>query len=776
MQKSLNLSLGYLSIAFLLLGIAAILYRKNFVSLGILLSGLIILGGAWNYAHWSDRNLDHPLRPYLPLNLDSAQITVRHPPPADSRRFLGELERISFQGKNYPLNRKVTLSMPFHIPDLLPGDRIFLTHAELREIDPPRNPGQFNYKKYLQQQGVFAEIQANEFSHIRVEKPNHTVQFSRLFYQMSEKLEGRIHALLPDSTAYFLSAVLLGKREAISPETKRDFQNTGVAHVLAISGLHVGFVVLIIYLVLSFLPLHFRWHNWLTILVLLIYMFVTGAKSPVVRATLMISLYLIGMNLERKPRPYNILYTAGFLILLIQPQQLFWVSFQFSFVAVFSILFFYRRLKPLENRISRPLAHLKIRRAMQNGLVQPFLVSLAAQLGTIPLMAFYFHKIPIISFLLNLLVIPLIGFIVSMGFLMLGFSLISLHLGALISTFLSQTIILSTQIVHRAAQIPYAYIPVPTFPSLLILIYIFTLGILFIWTKADYRPIRIPAVGLILVFVLWLYHPQITPTQVIMLDVGQGESSLVRTRENRLLLFDAGPVYSNFDSGRDAILPAVQEIGKLSLHRVFISHPHADHLGGLFFLASATKIDTVYLTHLKTTYHLQDSIQHVLQKHQIPFRFLEMGDIVPIDRYTRAYVLGPPPVFLSPTGTSGAEINNTSLVILLKTSDGSILFTGDSERGVEKELLSWGSTLDCDVLKLGHHGSYTSSSAAFLNAVSPLIGLIPVGRDNRYDHPSRFILEQLQKSGISFYRTDQVGAVWLKAKNKKWEYVDWRNL
>ncbi|MFZ0389246.1 MAG: DNA internalization-related competence protein ComEC/Rec2, partial [Calditrichia bacterium] len=527
--------------------------------------------------------------------------------------------------------------------------------------------------------------------------------------------------------------------------------------------------------VVSFLPVSFRWQYGIMLFLLGVYAMLTGANPPVVRASLMVSIYAFGIILERKPDVFNTVFMAAFLILLVQPQQISWIGFQFSFAAVLAILIIYRRLQPLEQKLFSVLPPVFQKKWLKTYIIGAFLVSLAAQLGTIPLMVLHFHKIPLISFGLNLLVIPLIALIVPVGFLTVGISYLSFPLGELLGHLLSGLIQLLTGLVQRAADIPFAYLNLPALPFLALLLYLLLLILVLWWNSAAVKSLRKPALAVSIVLLLLLLAPQPRDADLILLDVGQGESSLLQTAGGNLLLFDAGPAFKNRDSGRDVIFPAMQHLGRLKLDKVFLSHPHADHIGGMFSLLKLAAIDSVYLPHLKTPYFWQDSLLNSLDKAGVAWRFLNCGDRVRVDEETCIYVLAPFPEFLHPRETRGDQINNCSLVMLLKSRNGSILFTGDAETPVEKRLTGWGDVLQANILKLGHHGSRTSSSHAFIEQVSPQFGLIPVGVHNRYGHPSTAVLEDLGRRRITFLRTDESGAVWLRQQGTNWRQIDWRN-
>ncbi len=747
---------------------------RNRLGLIYLFAVLLIVTGAIRYSIWNETQLEHPLTSYFPIQEVNLSVKVVDPPVEGKRYFLVNVDKLFASGQTTKINRKFLFKSKKPIYDLKPGDHIFLKNVTLEDLPQPRNPGQFDYGRYLKFQGVMGSISVLPHSAMLLHSEQPKFSLERKLFEIRKSLVFRIKRILPETSANFLAAILLGERQGIDRDIKADFQNSGVAHVLAISGLHVGFVVLFIYILISFLPLSFRWHHIFTVILLLGYMLLTGANPPVVRASLMVTIYLLGKNLEKKPNVYNTVFTAAFLILLFQPQQLFWVGFQFSFVAVLSILFLYALLQPLEEKLLTFLPKGKLNKLIHRAIITPFLVSLAAQLGTIPLIAIYFHKIPLVSFVLNLIVIPLVGVIVPIGFLAILTSFLLFSIGLLISELLSHIIEFLIAIVHFAANIPMAYIQIPKVPGLAVVLYLLILILIFSWNKPKLDGVRKPAWVFVGILLIWFIAPKSHANDILMLDVGQGESSLVRTTGDQILLFDAGPTYPNWDTGENVIFPALQEWGELHVHKVIISHPHNDHMGGMFSLLKLISIDSVYLPPLKSSYFLQDSLLNELKHHQIPCRFLKAGDMIYVDKQTRIYVLAPFETYLHTTSSSGMEVNNTSIVCLMKTAGSSMLFTGDAEYQVEHKVQSWGKILDTDILKIGHHGSPTSSSKEFLNATSPEIGLIPVGKNNRYNHPSPLILFRLKSLGVRYFRTDLDGALWLREQHGRLIQVDWQ--
>lgn len=735
---------------------------------------LFLLIGFIRYQTWKTEHLHHPIGQFFPVDGISLTAEVLIPPSSQHNLSTVNLEKLITEADTLMVDRRFVLQFESLSVILFPGDLLFLEDVTIDYLSGPRNPGQYDSKAHLLKKGILGRILLKTTTTVQVQRSQKKYIFRKWLFLIRERIDQQFQKLCRGNPGHFLSAILLGKKSGIDYQIKSNFQKSGVAHVLAISGLHVGFIVIFVHLLVSFLPFSFRVQNVITLFILGFYMLLSGANPPVVRATLMVAIYLFGQNLERKPTSYNTLGVAAFIIVIFQPQQLFWVGFQFSFIAVFSIFFFYERLRFIEDMIKLRFTLNNFSGKLMKIIITPFLISLSAQLGTVPLMGYYFHQIPLISIFLNLLVIPLIGFIVVMGFLALFVSILSFEFSLVVANFLSQIIQVLIEIVHFTAKLPLAYVKTPSFNVLHILLYLLVLTIFFTWTREQFRPIRLPAIFLTILVFFWIIAPKKEMPQLLMFDVGQGDATLLVTSSGQQILFDAGPVYPNWNSGERIIIPALQVLGNLRLHKVIISHPHADHIGGLFYLLDEVEIDSVYLPDIKISYFWQDSLLSKLRKGKTPFRLLRIGDRLMVDHETQIYILAPFADFTRPIENTGEAINNVSLVSIVRMKNTSFLFTGDAEMIVEKRLLSWTNFLEVDILKLGHHGSITSSSLEFLRQVSPEMALISVGEKNKYGHPSQEVLRRLQYLNIPYYRTDRDGAIWLRYSNSDWRLVNWR--
>jgi len=729
--------------------------------------------GQLSICFWQHHHLEHPLIGYFPLERATVRGELLEPPEKERRTGVICIDHMEVMDHTIKIQKKFIFKFPADFPELLPGDRLSFQNISLTHLEKRRNPGQFDYSSYLRMQGVIGQIISTDTSCIEGITSSDLISLRRSIFLIRQTIDRQFYRFMDERVAGFLSAILLGKKEGIQPDIMLDFQQGGVAHVIAISGLNVGFIVFMLLIVLSFFPVSFRWQNIAAIFLLIIHMLLTGANPPVVRATIMIIIYLLGIILQRKPEVYNTLFFAGFLFLLYHPQDLYSLSFQFSFLAVLTMLLFYEKFKPLEKKISEKLPSGKILRKIILAMVQLFLVSLAAQIGTIPLTAIHFKQLPVISLLLNLIVIPVLGFITPIGFIILFSAPLSASLAQIVSDFLTLIMDMLFKVVHLAANFPGASIRILSFDRITFFIYLTVILIGWSFTSARIAFFRKVFIAIGIILILWNFIPSTPQVQLLLMDVGQGESTLLISPTSQKILFDAGPTSDYWDCGTKVIYPVLLELGISNLDKVILSHPHSDHIGGIFSLMNQITIDSIFLPAVKISYFWQDSLLNTFASKGISYRFIQMGDLIKIDPVSRIYILAPAEEQLHPPDVSGKSLNNTSLVCLVKISGTTLLFTGDTESDREVDLLRWNSFIKADILKVGHHGSISSSSFQFLQKIDPQLALIPVGIDNKFDHPSPKVLERLNTLKIPYYRTDLQGAIWLKWTSSNWEVNHW---
>jgi competence protein ComEC len=566
-----------------------------------------------------------------------------------------------------------------------------------------------------------------------------------------------------------MSALILGERSDVDEETKTNFANTGVIHVLAVSGLHVGYVSLILITIIGMFRLPYNYQTILVILGLGFYVILTGGAASVMRASIMASLMLLSTIIERKTDIYNTLATAAFIILMLDPSQLEGIGFQLSFSAVLSIVSLYpifREWIPQARLISNSWIMEAIDR-----IVDLFLVSLAAQLGTLGLTMFYFNKIPIISLFANLLVVPIIGVIVSTGMtsLLIGscIPMVAKLWGALIDTLVDFML----WFVGFCARFDWAYVTTRNlhlFELMLIIMAVF--GVTGIAIK------KIPKLWFILIllwgqYIVWTDLFTVKALEVIMLDVGQGDAIIVHTPDNNTIVIDAGLRFGGKDMGETVISPYLRDRNWNTIDLLVLTHPHNDHIGGAHFLIENHVVKKVMMQNVEYDSYSYHKLLRTLDSLRIPIQSVYTGIVDSTFNPIYLRVTGPKKFDLN---NRPSNVNNISIVFQLLYGETSILFTGDAEHEVEKDQLPLGSLLQSDIIKAPHHGSKTSSSERYVNQVDPQLCLISLGTGNKFKHPAPVTMKRYEDKEVIIHRTDLEGAVIYTSDGKSWTHHDWR--
>lgn len=638
------------------------------------------------------------------------------------------------------------------------GDQVRLT-GKLSLPGVQRNPGGFDYRAYLNKQGVHAQCYVKQGTDVqKVGGRAGSKIMQSLILPVRRWTGHHLDYFYRGESRHMLSALLLGDRTHLSEEIRDDYAKAGIIHTLAVSGLHVGFVTVIAMTFFGFLRLPRKGVIMLTLLALPFYMAVAQFKPPVERATLMACILLAGLLLERKPHIYNSLGIAAFIILLVHPAKLFDVGFQLSFTAMASILFFYEQFGQMEwiNRVRK-----RWNTSGFQWLISGILVSLAAQIGTLPITASYFYRIPILSLPLNLLAIPLTGLIVCLAFLGIFFSLISPWI-ALSYTILTDCLLKVMMAgTHWIAQLPFAQLTIARPDPIEISLYF--LACLILFTAFSFRKKKIILFALLTLanIDVWVavYQHREPVLRWVQLDVGQGDAAVLHLPRGKTVLIDGGDHSRSFDAGRHVIAPYLNQQGIRELDAVILSHPHHDHMGGLSYVIDKFKTHLFVTANTPFDTELNRQLKKRLEEKQIPLRIVTAPDSLSQFPGILMRFIWPTAEEKAKARLPHANLNNQSLVLQLSFGQNSLLFPGDAERPVEKQMLTDIRNQPRQFLKVGHHGSKTSSSEAFLDKYKPDVAVISVGSSNRFGHPSPAIIDAYHNRQIGLFRTDRQGAI-----------------
>jgi len=563
-----------------------------------------------------------------------------------------------------------------------------------------------------------------------------------------------------------VSAITTGQRSNMSEGLKDAFNSTGLAHILSISGTHFGIFSVLLFglfrFVIKFLP--YSWLQRITLYFtpsqgaaalslpfMLAYLALSGWSIPAVRSFIMISLFLIGLLIGRKRFWLNSLLFAAFVIVLWNPEALFSLSFQLSFIAVLFIggsIDYEKDEENLEAQDSKGAEEQKILLRFFASALRilraSVLLTLAASLGTAPLVAYHFHYFSIISPLSNLLITPLIGFVLLP--LSLLSSCIFLFTGHYMFGSLVKTVTdITAYSVRFMAELPFSDIKIPAFP--LFAVIIFYAGFVFYFFVSKKK--LVPVITSLLMIAYLSAHIFLRGGEmgITYLDVGQGDGAVIELPDKKVVVMDTGK------NGRE-VSAFLKYFGIKSIDALVLSHADSDHAGGADYLKRRFGVKELW-----------DSGRIIYQEGNstgIVRRILERGDVVEGKGY-KMYVFHPYREFYTMSSDSDNGGNNSSLVLKIEGRNKSFLFTGDIEEEAEEDIIHLGKWLKSDVVKVPHHGGSTSAYKPFYDVVSPEIAVISAGRDNAFGHPHQDTLEMLE--GAKIYRTDMNGAVKITEKD-----------
>ena len=579
----------------------------------------------------------------------------------------------------------------------------------------------------------------------------------RLANQLRRQLLAVGEKTLTPEAAAVLHGMLLGVREDNLPVST--FERVGILHLLSVSGLHLLFWLGLFWGIGKIFRLPDPLLAGLAVPVISLFILMAGAGAPVLRAGIMALLALGGELVQRPTRASWRLVAAAGGIMLLRPLEIFAPGFWLSFAACTGIIMLYPRWEQV------------VARSSLSFFLKPLLFSCAAQLMVLPLTIKWFGGFSLLAPLSNLILVPLGGFAVQLGLLAALIGVVYLPAAMLLNAGNNLLIQFFLKMIALFDQWP-GYISLPPWPWMTVVAFYVIIGIL-TWGM-EVNPInkrrRIPLFYLLLTlgligllatgyFLVEAAQPQV---RVVFFDVGQGDAALITVPGGYHLLIDGGEARGYTEE----IKPYLQEQGIRRLDLVIVTHPHEDHLGGVVRLLEDRQIqvDQVLTSGMPHTTNLYRKFLELLLERKIPLREGVRGTTLrlgPVD----GVVLHPPAGYLQGVDS---ELNNNSLVLLLRYGGIRLLLTGDVEKAGEATMIrAYGESLRANLLKVGHHGSSTSTGEDWLAQVAPEIAVISVGAGNSFGHPSPATLSRLTAGGTVVYRTDQHGRLTAYLKNSR---------
>ena len=615
----------------------------------------------------------------------------------------------------------------------------------LWEPDVAKNPGEFDFAAFLWKNGMAAYATAKVSD---AEISSGSSGLSAFLCKARERVASRIDSLFARNSG-IVKALILGTREDLSDEISEDFSRAGIAHLLAISGLHVSLIAMLANWILHFF-LSRRISFWITLLLVVFYGILSGLRASVLRAILMFAV-LGGGALLGRPSDAPTRIAAAFLILLVaNPLYLTDAGFVLSFSASAGLIFL---SPPMERLLCLPEISQKrfFGRCLHRALSM-ISATMCAQLATLPSLILYFGEIPLLSFATNLLAVPLTMFALFLAVPALFIPFLGVPIAWIVDLLLDGLVRLS----GLGANLPFSALRLMQFPALLAAIFV---GLIFAVSDLSRisrktREWMLLGLPLLACIAALLGRASVAGLTISFLEAGNADAAVL-CAQGETYLIDAGLEQT----------PAASflESRNLQPNAIFLSHPDEDHAGGLLQVLQTAPPQCIYVpvgwyTHMEEDGLVRQAFAQA-EEMGIPIVELSQGDRVQLSAKVTATVLYPS------RDTQAANSNALSMLLLVEYGEGAALFTGDLSIAQEPESLP-----DVDVLKIAHHGSNTSTSFRLIEETSPSVAVISCG-ENSYGHPSEEVIDRLEDFGAQIWRTDHSGAVTVRIFQNGWVHA-----
>ena len=785
------------------------IFKRLFKSLNLLLFLSLPLGCLWGYGFFYDGNVlaefarteaEVEMKAYI-SGLEETSIGARLIMECDDGSFImyvkqdkeeayhadsyiiSEKNSYRVSEKNsYGVSKKNILSKTEN-SELQPG-RYVTVKGTFKRLRGLTNPGGLDLEEYYLGRGIECELKPTKIS-IDYSRKNYLTFY---LWKVRRRVGESIDSIFDEEDAAILRTMILGDKSDLDSDTKLLFQRSGIAHVLAISGLHVGLLAGVISLLLSLLRIRKKTADIISIIIIILYGLMTGFSPATLRAVIMITVYKTAFVCGRTADMPTSMMEALLIMLIINPDSLFSIGLHMSFAAVIGVftgMSFYNVIFGKERFLGLPIRMRKYAKKLIGG----FLVALSINLWMTPLVIRSYYEVPVYSILLNFMIIPLLTFVIIFGSLAaltgiifsVAFGMIFKYPCSLILDFYKFLCRLFLKLPGSVVMTGHVELWQLAAYYLAVIVFLITLFLLFkksseskgsrskgsrrevgITMAKRYATLLVGYISLILIFIFSVKLWNNSRFTVTFLDVGQGDGSLIHTGKRNYII-DAGSSDNN-SVGQYTLIPALKYYGMQKVDMIFISHTDTDHVSGIIYLlenkekygievggvafAKGTEKDEVY-THIASLVGEEKVCE------------LSFGDRVEDDFVA---------LYPREEDVDNKKLehggNDYSLVLYFTSKDGKlqILYTGDISSEVEGVVINDMAERNKNdnatiILKYAHHGSKYSSSEEFLEKINPDITVISCGEHNMYGHPSTETLQRLDNIETRVLRTDKDGAV-----------------
>ena len=671
------------------------------------------------------------------------------------------------------------------------GDKIEIS-GTYSKPETQRNYKGFDYSKYLKQLKIYGTIRCENVELIKHKQANKILEITNY---ISNKIEENTKQILDKETSSILLGLVLGNKQELDEETQENYRNASMSHILAVSGMHVAYVILGINLIFKNI-IGKRNTNILNIIVLIFYMFITNFSPSITRAGIMGIIAISSKLIYRKNDIYTSMSISLLLILLNNPFSIQNLGLQLSYGGVIGIIIFNKSiLKFLKNlKIKNKTYKYKIRPLIQkytDKIKEIISVSLSVQIAIIPIILYNLNIFNPYFLITNLILSFAIGPVIILGFLFIIIACINFSIAKIFEPILRAGIT-TINFISNIGKLPFSkiYIATPNLNS--IIIYYLFVAVLFIIyniysakkpNKTQIRTKNLIAIAkiklrknkqkikpIIAIIILLILVVNLIPKnlKIHFIDVGQGDSTLIVTPQNKTILIDGGGSSSEFDVGKNTLVPYILDRGFTQIDIIIISHFDQDHVGGIMTVLQELKVKKVYISKQVEKSENYEKFLDIVSNKKIKVYEVVSGNKIHIEKNLYIDILWP-----TNNQITTNILNNNAIVCNLHYKNFSMLFTGDIEKIAEIEILEKYSRttqfLKANILKVGHHGSKSSSISEFLNTVKPQIAVIGVGKNNKFGHPNSEVLQRLENINSKIFRTDLNGEITIEV-NKRSKY------
>lgn len=622
-------------------------------------------------------------------------------------------------------NKKFILYIPKDVEKLEYGS-IIKINAQYTEATRDRNYGGFNYKTYLRTKKIYGIFNVENVEIVKNGSDN-------IIIKLRKYIKSKLREKLKKENSELAISLIVGDRSHISSKVEDNFKKANLMHMLAISGAHFSYVILIATFISNRLQ-HKRLGQLIQIIAIIFFMNLTGNTASVVRAGIM-SILLIGSSIcKRQNDSLNNIAISAIIQIINNPYIIFDSGFMLSYSGVLGIILFYKKIS--EHIHFKSIA-----------------LTISANIFIIPIMIYNFHTISGSFIISNICASWLLGIIIILEFISLCIPIKLLYM------ILDLLIMMLRKIAEICANISFAQMYVPRYAIFfVIVIYILIFCRKLKCKKYVYSFLTIGVSILLIVNFTDVYQDRM---RINFIDVGQGDSCLIRYKGTNIMIDSGGSLSKNkdgksYDIGENVLNNYLLNRGITRLDYIMASHFDEDHSQGFVFLLKNMKVKNVIISEQYKTSSIYEQFKQICKKQNIQIIYVRSGDEIRI-KDLAFKILHPKS---KENQISENPLNNNAIVCMVKYKNRRILFTGDIEKVAENEMVKeYTNGLKADILKVGHHGSKTSTTKEFLDLINPSVALIGVGQNNKFGHPNEDVIKRLEEKNIQIYRTDEMGEI-----------------